>query len=125
MFGMLSVLAELQRELVVANTMDGLTSARARGRVGGRRPKLTADQVTLAPGPVRHAGQDRPADRGLVRSAALDGVRAPEERRRTPPAEEAPGEGVGGTRGQPVDPLGVGLGRGPRPNCWEDAEIGM
>ncbi|MEV4530146.1 helix-turn-helix domain-containing protein [Streptosporangium sp. NPDC049304] len=48
MFGMLSVLAELQRELVVANTMDGLTSARARGRVGGRRPKLTADQVTLA-----------------------------------------------------------------------------
>ncbi|MFE7539476.1 recombinase family protein [Streptomyces platensis] len=38
MFGMLSVLAELQRELIVANTNDGLTSARARGRVGGRRP---------------------------------------------------------------------------------------
>jgi DNA invertase Pin-like site-specific DNA recombinase len=32
MFGMLSVLAELQRELIVANTMDGLASARARGR---------------------------------------------------------------------------------------------
>ncbi|GAA3612201.1 hypothetical protein GCM10022419_116460 [Nonomuraea rosea] len=40
MFGMLSVLAELQRELIVANTMDGLASARARGRVGGRRPRL-------------------------------------------------------------------------------------
>ncbi|MGV9567323.1 recombinase family protein [Streptomyces sp. NPDC003480] len=39
MFGMLSVLAELQRELIVANTKDGLASARARGRVGGRRPK--------------------------------------------------------------------------------------
>lgn len=38
MFGMLSVLAELQRELIVANTNDGLASARARGRVGGRRP---------------------------------------------------------------------------------------
>jgi DNA invertase Pin-like site-specific DNA recombinase len=37
MFGMLSVLAELQRELIVANTNDGLASARARGRVGGRR----------------------------------------------------------------------------------------
>lgn len=48
MFGMLSVLAELQRELIVANTMDGLASARARGRVGGRRPKLTTDQAALA-----------------------------------------------------------------------------
>ena len=48
MFGMLSVLAELQRELIVANTMDGLAAARARGRVGGRRPKLTEDQAALA-----------------------------------------------------------------------------
>jgi DNA invertase Pin-like site-specific DNA recombinase len=48
MFGMLSVLAELQRELIVANTHDGLASARARGRVGGRRPKLTPDQAGLA-----------------------------------------------------------------------------
>jgi DNA invertase Pin-like site-specific DNA recombinase len=48
MFGMLSVLAELQRELIVANTNDGLASARAHGRVGGRRPKLTADQAALA-----------------------------------------------------------------------------
>ncbi|MFC9684115.1 recombinase family protein [Streptomyces sp. NPDC056948] len=48
MFGMLSVLAELQRELIVANTNDGLASARARGRVGGRRPKLTPDQAELA-----------------------------------------------------------------------------
>ena len=47
MFGMLSVLAELQRELIVANTMDGLASARARGRVGGRRPRLSADQAAL------------------------------------------------------------------------------
>ena len=48
MFGMLSVLAELQRELIVANTMDGLASARARGRVGGRRPRLSEDQAALA-----------------------------------------------------------------------------
>lgn len=44
MFGMLSVLAELQAELTVAHTNCGLASARARGRVGGRRPKLTADR---------------------------------------------------------------------------------
>jgi len=48
MFGMLSVLAELQRELIVANINDGLASARARGRVGGRRPRLTDDQASLA-----------------------------------------------------------------------------
>ncbi|MFE9386251.1 recombinase family protein [Streptomyces sp. NPDC007025] len=48
MFGMLSVLAGLQRELIVANTDDGLASALARSRVGGRRPKLTADQAALA-----------------------------------------------------------------------------
>jgi DNA invertase Pin-like site-specific DNA recombinase len=48
MFGMLGVMAELQRELIHANTMDGLASARARGRVGGRRPKLTDQQAMLA-----------------------------------------------------------------------------
>ncbi|MDQ2726943.1 MAG: helix-turn-helix domain-containing protein [Actinomycetota bacterium] len=45
---MLSVLAELQRELIVANTRDGLAAARARGRKGGRRPKLNAEQARLA-----------------------------------------------------------------------------
>ncbi|MET8317477.1 recombinase family protein [Rhodococcus erythropolis] len=48
MFGMLSVLAELQRELIVANTRDGLAAARARGRKGGRPPKLSDDQIALA-----------------------------------------------------------------------------
>ncbi|GAA4976652.1 DNA invertase Pin-like site-specific DNA recombinase [Nonomuraea thailandensis] len=51
MFGMLSDLAEPQRELIVANTMDGLASARARGRAGGRRPKLTTDQAGLVQQP--------------------------------------------------------------------------
>lgn len=45
MFGMLSVLAELQRELIAANTRDGLAAARARGRKGGRRPTLTPAQA--------------------------------------------------------------------------------
>ncbi|MEA9987275.1 recombinase family protein [Subtercola sp. RTI3] len=48
MFGMLSVLAELQRELIIANTRDGLAAARARGRKGGRRPKLTPAQAADA-----------------------------------------------------------------------------
>ncbi|MEU8825423.1 helix-turn-helix domain-containing protein [Streptomyces sp. NPDC048636] len=32
----------------MANTNDGLASARARGRVGGRRPELREDQAALA-----------------------------------------------------------------------------
>lgn len=47
MFGMLGVLAEFQRELIIANTRDGLAAARARGRVGGRKPKLTPRQARL------------------------------------------------------------------------------
>ena len=48
MFGMLSVLAELQCELIIANTRDGLAAARARGRTGGRPPKLNPEQTALA-----------------------------------------------------------------------------
>ena len=48
MFGMISVLAELQRGLIVANTRDGLAAARARGRRGGRRPRLSAHQAEVA-----------------------------------------------------------------------------
>jgi DNA invertase Pin-like site-specific DNA recombinase len=48
MFGMLSVLAELQRELIIANTRDGLAAARLRGRKGGRRPRLNPEQAILA-----------------------------------------------------------------------------
>ena len=48
MFGMLSVLAELQRELTIADTRDGLAAARARVRKGGRPPKPTPEQAVHA-----------------------------------------------------------------------------
>lgn len=48
MFGMLGVMAELQRELILANTQDGLAAARARGRIGGRRSRLSEQQAKLA-----------------------------------------------------------------------------
>ena len=41
MFGMLSVLAELQGQLIVTNTRGSLAAARPHGRTGGRRPRLT------------------------------------------------------------------------------------
>jgi DNA invertase Pin-like site-specific DNA recombinase len=36
MSGMLSVLAERRHELIVANTVDGLATARARGPIAGQ-----------------------------------------------------------------------------------------
>ncbi|MEB3369614.1 recombinase family protein [Saccharopolyspora mangrovi] len=47
-YRMLAAVAEFQRDLIVANTNEGLAAARARGRKGGRRPKLTTHQAELA-----------------------------------------------------------------------------
>jgi DNA invertase Pin-like site-specific DNA recombinase len=69
MFGMLSVLAELQRELILANTRDGLTAARARGRTGGRRPRTTQARASAPPvtgirrGPPTHLAAESPRRR--------------------------------------------------------------
>jgi DNA invertase Pin-like site-specific DNA recombinase len=38
-------LAEFKRELISERTRAGLKAARARGRMGGRRPKLSAIEV--------------------------------------------------------------------------------
>ncbi len=45
---MLAAIDEFQRELIVEGTREGLAAARARGRNGGRRSKLTPAQVRHA-----------------------------------------------------------------------------
>ena len=40
MFHLLGAIDEFQRELIVEGTREGLAAARARGRTGGRKPKL-------------------------------------------------------------------------------------
>ncbi|MGO1536877.1 MAG: recombinase family protein [Yaniella sp.] len=47
-FGIFAALAEFERELISERTKAGLTSARARGRKGGRHYKMTAAKVRLA-----------------------------------------------------------------------------
>jgi DNA invertase Pin-like site-specific DNA recombinase len=47
-FRFMAALAEFDREAIVDGTLEGLASARARGRVGGRPAKLTAHQLDQA-----------------------------------------------------------------------------
>lgn len=47
-FGIFAALAEFERELIRERTIAGLTSARARGKNGGRKFQLTKGQVRLA-----------------------------------------------------------------------------
>jgi DNA invertase Pin-like site-specific DNA recombinase len=47
-FRLFAMLAEFERETIKERTMAGLASARARGRIGGRKPKMTAAKLRLA-----------------------------------------------------------------------------
>src|SRR3954452_12551714 len=49
-FTMSSALAQLERDRLIERTRAGLVAAKARGRTGGRKPKLTAEQIEMARG---------------------------------------------------------------------------
>jgi DNA invertase Pin-like site-specific DNA recombinase len=49
-FTMSSALAQLERDRLIERTRAGLAVAKARGRNGGRKPKLTAEQIEMARG---------------------------------------------------------------------------
>jgi DNA invertase Pin-like site-specific DNA recombinase len=57
-FHMMGAIDEFQRELIVEGTHEGLAAARARGRKGGRKPKLSPDQVRLAQRLFDETGED-------------------------------------------------------------------
>ena len=57
-FHVMGALAEMERELIVERTRAGLAAARAKGRVGGRRPKLTTEQWAQI-GRLLEAGESR------------------------------------------------------------------
>ena len=69
-FHFLAALAEYDREMIVEGTLDGLAAARARGRVGGRRPKLTQlqlDQAQLMYDSGRHTAEQIADTFGVAR----------------------------------------------------------
>ncbi|MGC1007516.1 recombinase family protein [Pantoea agglomerans] len=47
-FHVMGALAEMERELIVERTRAGLAAARDKGRIGGRRRKMTAETVERA-----------------------------------------------------------------------------
>jgi DNA invertase Pin-like site-specific DNA recombinase len=47
-FTMMAAFAELERDIIHARTMAGLTAARAQGRVGGRPTVMDADRLAAA-----------------------------------------------------------------------------
>ncbi|MEJ1391523.1 MAG: recombinase family protein [Candidatus Sedimenticola sp. (ex Thyasira tokunagai)] len=47
-FGVFAALAEFERDLIRERTISGLKAARSRGKIGGRKHKLTKGQVRLA-----------------------------------------------------------------------------
>lgn len=84
-FHLFGALAEFERNLIRERTQAGLQAARARGRKGGRRQKLTPDQIaigrSLAADPKRsvssiceHLGISRPT---FYRYIALQVLSAP------------------------------------------------
>jgi DNA invertase Pin-like site-specific DNA recombinase len=48
MFHVLASIAEFERDLIAERTREGLRAARARGRVGGRRPSYSEEQARQA-----------------------------------------------------------------------------
>lgn len=46
-FHIFASLAEFERNIIRERTLAGLKAARARGRTGGRRPKLSSDQLAM------------------------------------------------------------------------------
>jgi hypothetical protein len=57
-FHVLAAMDEMLADLISEGTKEGLASARARGRAGGRKPKLSARQAEVARGMYAETGSD-------------------------------------------------------------------
>jgi DNA invertase Pin-like site-specific DNA recombinase len=57
-FSILGAITEFEHALMSERAADGLAAARARGRTGGRKPKLGARQIQMARAMYGEVGTD-------------------------------------------------------------------
>ena len=76
-FQILGAIAEFEHALMSERTMDGLAAARARGRTGGQRPKLTPRQARIAQEMYDETGPDGKRRYIVAQIAAEFGVTRP------------------------------------------------
>jgi DNA invertase Pin-like site-specific DNA recombinase len=73
-FHLLGAIDEFQRELIVEGTREGLAAARARGRTGGRKPKLNDRQAATVRRMYAAAGPDGKRQHTVAEIAEAVGV---------------------------------------------------
>ena len=76
-FQILGSITEFERALMSERTLDGLAAARARGRTGGQKPKLTARQAKIARDMYEETGPDGRRLHTVAHIAAEFGVTRP------------------------------------------------
>jgi DNA invertase Pin-like site-specific DNA recombinase len=76
-FHILGAIAEFEHALMSERTRDGLEAARARGRTGGQKPKLTARQAKIAQAMYDEKGPDGRRRYTVAEIAAEFGVTRP------------------------------------------------
>ena len=76
-FQIIGAIAEFEHALMSERTMDGLAAARARGRTGGQKPKLSPRQVRLAREMYDETGEDGKRKHTVATIAAEFGVSRP------------------------------------------------
>lgn len=74
MFHVLASLAEFERDLIAERTRDGLAAARARGRTGGRKPKLSDKQQATVRRMYEAQGPDGKRQHTVAEIAGVVGV---------------------------------------------------
>ena len=73
----LGAIAEFEHALMSERTMDGLAAARARGRTGGQKPKLTPHQARIAQEMYDETGPEGKRRYTVAQIAAEFGVTRP------------------------------------------------
>jgi DNA invertase Pin-like site-specific DNA recombinase len=76
-FQILGAIAEFEHALMSERTRDGLAAARARGRTGGQKPKLTARQAKIAQDMYDEVDDDARRRYTVAQIAAEFGVTRP------------------------------------------------